>query len=218
MQTAADTLPADGRAARAARTREAIVDASVALIEEGDIRPTAPRIAERAGVSVRSVFQHFADLPALHTAVIVRVVERLAVLVVCVDPALGLDDRIAAFAAHRAALLEAVTPFRRAAAVHGPFVPLLDTAVAQGTAFLRQQAEAAFAPELAAVAEPADRAELVEALAGAASWGMWDALRAEAGMPPERAQGVMTRVVRALLADAGTRRAPTATAPAPAGP
>src|SRR5262245_64117599 len=106
MHTAAD-VPADGRAARAARTREAIVDASVALIEEGDLRPTAPRIAERAGVSVRSVFQHFVDLPSLHTAVIERVVERLALLVVSVDPGLGLADRITAFAYHRASLLEA---------------------------------------------------------------------------------------------------------------
>ncbi|HKE72637.1 MAG TPA: TetR/AcrR family transcriptional regulator [Acidimicrobiales bacterium] len=193
MQTAAP-LPADGRAARAARTREAIVDASVALIEEGDIRPTAPRIAERAGVSVRSVFQHFDDLPSLYTAVVERVVERLAVLVVSVDPALALEDRIAAFAAHRGALLEAVTPFRRAAAVHAPFAPMLDVAVAQGSAFLRQQVEAAFAPELAG--DP----ELAEAVAAAASWGLWNALRAEAGRSPEAAQAVVRRILGSLLA------------------
>ena len=87
-------VPTDGRAARAARTRDAIVEATVALVEEGDVRPTAPRIAERAGVSVRSVFQHFDDLPALHTAVVQRVVERLAVLVVPADPARPLADRI----------------------------------------------------------------------------------------------------------------------------
>jgi len=62
--------PIDGRSARALRTREAIVDACVSLIEDGELRPTAPRVAERAGVSVRSVFQHFADLPALHSAVL----------------------------------------------------------------------------------------------------------------------------------------------------
>ena len=31
----------DGRTARAVRTREAIVDASIALVDEGDVRPTA---------------------------------------------------------------------------------------------------------------------------------------------------------------------------------
>ena len=147
-------VPTDGRAARAARTRDAIVEASVALVEEGDLRPTAPRIAERAGVSVRSVFQHFDDLPALHTAVVHRVVERLAVLVVPADPTLPLDERIDAFARNRAVLLEAVTPFRRAAAVHGPFAPELRDAVAQGSAFLRHEVEAAFAPEIEAAPLP----------------------------------------------------------------
>jgi TetR/AcrR family transcriptional regulator, regulator of autoinduction and epiphytic fitness len=197
----AAALPADGRAARAARTREAIVDASVTLIEQGDLRPTAPRIAERAGVSVRSVFQHFADLPALHTAVIERVVERLALLVVWVDPALGLDDRIVAFAYHRAALLEAMTPFRRAAAVHGPFAPTLDLAVAQGAEFLREQVAATFAAELDVLGED-DRHDLLDALAAAASWGMWDALRGEAGEPPAQAQRVLERVLGSLLAGA----------------
>ena len=116
--------PIDGRAARAARTREAIVDATVALVEEGDLRPTAPRIAERAGVSVRSVFQHFDDLPALHTAVVDRVVERLAEAGGAGRPGPAARRRASTtFVSHRADLLEAVTPFRRAAAVHGPFAP-----------------------------------------------------------------------------------------------
>ena len=142
------TLPSDGRAARAARTRDSIVDASIALVEAGDVRPTAPRIAARAGVSVRSVFQHFDDLPSLHTAVVQRVVERLSLLVVAVDPALSLDARIDAFARYRAALLEAVTPFRRAAAVHGPFAPEIQIAVAQGNVFLRCDVEVTFGAEL----------------------------------------------------------------------
>jgi TetR/AcrR family transcriptional regulator of autoinduction and epiphytic fitness len=190
--------PIDGRAARAARTRDAIVDATVALVEEGDLRPTAPRIAERAGVSVRSVFQHFDDLPALHAAVVRRVVERLAELVVPVDPAQPFAERVAAFVRHRSELLEAVTPFRRAAAVHGPFAPRIRKAVAEGVVYHRLEVESAFAPELAAV--PADeRAELLDAVAAASSWTMWDSLRSESGGSPDRARAVMGRTLRALL-------------------
>ncbi len=192
-------MPTDGRAARAARTRDAIVEASVALVEEGDVRPTAPRIAERAGVSVRSVFQHFDDLPALHTAVVHRVVERLAVLVVPADPTLPLAERIDAFARNRAVLLEAVSPFRRAAAVHGPFAPELRDAVARGSAFLREEVEAAFAPEIETAA-PADRRQLVDTLAAATSWGVWDALRTDAGDTPDQARAVLGRLLTALLA------------------
>jgi TetR/AcrR family transcriptional regulator, regulator of autoinduction and epiphytic fitness len=192
-------VPTDGRAACAARTREAIVDASIGLVEEGDLRPTAPRIAERAGVSVRSVFQHFDDLPALHTAVIERIVERLAVLVVAIDPALPRDERITAFVDHRALLLEAVLPFRRAAAVHGPFAPEIRDAAARGSAFLRSEVEEAFAADLDLL--PAEeRRELLDALAACASWAMWDTLRSEAGDSPEQARGVLDRTIRSLLA------------------
>ena len=191
--------PIDGRAARAARTRDAIVDACVSLVEEGDVRPTAPRIAERAGVSVRSVFQHFDDLPALYTAVVRKVVERVAALVVPVDTSLPLDRRIATFAHHRANLLEAVTPFRRAAAVHAPFSPELREALVEGAAYLRSEIEATFGAELT-LAPPAERRELLDALAVTTSWGAWDALRSEAGGSRHRAQAVVARTLRALLA------------------
>ena len=193
------TLPTDGRAARAARTRDAIVDASIGLVEAGDVRPTAPRIAARAGVSVRSVFQHFDDLPSLHTAVVTRVVERLSMLVVTVDPALPLARRIESFAYYRAALLEAITPFRRAAAVHGPFAPQIAEAVAHGNDFLRSEVATTFAPELATI-PPGDRRELLDALSATASWGTWDSLRAEAGDSAEQAQAVLRRMLTALLA------------------
>jgi TetR/AcrR family transcriptional regulator, regulator of autoinduction and epiphytic fitness len=195
-------LPTDGRAARAVRTRDAIVEATVALVEEGDLRPTAPRIAERAGVSVRSVFQHFDDLSSLYTAVVQRVVERLAVLLVPIDPAQPLPERMATFARNRANLLEAVTPFRRAAAVHGPFAPEIRHAAGKGTLFLRLEVETVFAPEIAAVDE-GDRRELTGALAAAASWPVWESLRSEAGYSSAQAQGVLRRMLRSLLAGSG---------------
>ena len=198
-------VPTDGRAARAARTRRAIVDASLGLVEEGDLRPTAPRIAERAGVSVRSVFQHFDDLPALHTAVVERVVERLASLVVPIDPTQPLDDRIVTFARHRGALLEAVTPFRRAANVHGPFAPEIQEAQRLATDYLREEVARAFQPELARV--PArDRQEVLDGLATALSWSAWDALRTDADCTVAHASAVVTRMATALLAAARLSR------------
>ena len=66
----------DGRIARGARARAAIVDALLALIEAGELRPSAARIAERAGVSLRSVFQHFKDVESLFAAMADRQRER----------------------------------------------------------------------------------------------------------------------------------------------
>ncbi len=196
--------PTDGRAARAARTRDAIVEATVALVEEGDLRPTAPRIAERAGVSVRSVFQHFDDLSTLYTAVVQRVGERFADMMVPVDADLPLDERLAAFARHRGALLEAITPFRRAAAVHGPFAPSIRRATARASAALRQELADAFAPETAGLTA-GERRALLDALGAAASWAVWDVLRSEARCSEERAQAVLLRMLRALVTDAHRR-------------
>jgi TetR/AcrR family transcriptional regulator, regulator of autoinduction and epiphytic fitness len=203
QETAVPAVPADGRAARAVRTREAIVDACIALVEEGDLRPTAPRIADRAGVSVRSVFQHFADLPSLHIAVTERIAERMAALVVPIDAALPLDDRVARFVEQRANLLEVMTPFRVAANVHGPFAPEIRRAVHAGSAFLRAEVEQVFAPELARV--PASvRTDVADALATASSWATWDTLRTEWDDDPDRARAVLARLVRAVLAHAST--------------
>jgi AcrR family transcriptional regulator len=58
----------DGRRLRSQRTKQVILDAYLALLREDPQVPTAARIAERAGYSVRSVFERFADLHALRVA------------------------------------------------------------------------------------------------------------------------------------------------------
>ena len=55
----------DGRRLRSERSRQAIIDASLALIEEGVLVPTAQQISERAGVGIRSFFRHFSDMENL---------------------------------------------------------------------------------------------------------------------------------------------------------
>src|SRR5260370_17593368 len=52
----------DGRVGRGSRNREAIIDALLACYEAGVLRPSVPDVAARAGVSVRSVHNHFADV------------------------------------------------------------------------------------------------------------------------------------------------------------
>jgi TetR/AcrR family transcriptional regulator, regulator of autoinduction and epiphytic fitness len=191
----------DGRSARALKTREAIVDSCIGLVEEGELRPTAPRVAERAGVSVRSVFQHFDDLPSLHIAVAERIAERVAVLHHPVDVDLPVDERITTFVRYRGALLEAVTPFRRAAQVHGPFAPEIRQAVERATAYLHDEVARAFGPELDKVPASTVRNEATQGLAMAMSWPAWDALRTESGCTVEQATATTRRVVRAILGD-----------------
>src|SRR5438034_7102235 len=110
------TSVTDGRTARAQRTRDAVVDSLLELVREGELRPTAPRIAERAGVSLRSVFQHFSDLEALYAVAAERQLVMIAGLVRRLSPTGPLDDRLEAFVGQRSRVLEALTSVQRASA------------------------------------------------------------------------------------------------------
>lgn len=58
----------DGRRLRSERTKQLIIEAFLALLREEATIPTANQIAERAGYSVRSIFERFPDLIALRVA------------------------------------------------------------------------------------------------------------------------------------------------------
>lgn len=191
-------VPVDGRTARAQRTRDAIVDACVALVAGGDVRPTAPRIAEEAGVSVRSVFQHFDDLETLFTMVAERAIVDIAQLVRPVDPTLPFDERLEEFVAQRARVLEAMTPIRRAAAVHAPVSPAIRERVQAGHDFFRGQLAEVFAPELALVAGDR-RDQVLDMLDVTATWSSWDVLRTLDGRNHAEAAAVMTALLRLVL-------------------
>lgn len=191
--------PVDGRAARAHRTRDAIVGACTALLLEGDLRPTAPRIAERAGVSVRSVFLHFEDLEQLFTAVADRYFAQTSRQVASIAADAPLRHRVEDFVAERARLLEVVTPMRRAANVHAPTSIVLSSRLRMAQEFLRGEVARTFAPELSS-RDDADRTQLLDALDATLSWSSWDTLRNIMGRPPDAARSVLQRAVLALLA------------------
>ena len=189
----------DGRIARGARARAAIVDALLELIEAGELRPSAARIAERAGVSLRSVFQHFRDVESLFAAMADRQRERLAPLMDSVPGAGPLEKRLGAFVAARTRLLESIAPVRRAALLTEPFSRELGNRLG---AFRRQKAEEVrrvFATELAS-RPPAARRRLLAALVAVSSWSTWQALRDHQGLSPAQARRVVHHMLGTLLA------------------
>jgi AcrR family transcriptional regulator len=188
----------DGRLARSERSRRAVVVALLDLLEEGNIRPTAAQIAQRAGVSLRSVFQHFESIETLFAAAADLQMERLAPLVVPIPPGGELADRLAMLVARRSRLLEAITPVRRASLRVEPFSNEVRTRLEGARARGRAEVEHVFGPELEA-RPPAQRRELVAALGAAASWSTWENLRRHQGLSIERARKVMMLMLTALL-------------------
>jgi TetR/AcrR family transcriptional regulator, regulator of autoinduction and epiphytic fitness len=190
----------DGRTIRAERTRQALVDALFALLEDGELRPTAERIAERAGVSERSVFQHFPDREALLEAVARQEYERVVAALEPVDASRPLAERLDTFIAQRVRLLERITPVRRAAVL----IEHESDVVAGWLTTARQAAamevERVFRRELER-AEAGERAVLLAALVGATSWPVWEGYRVHQRLGVERARAAMRRTLAALLGE-----------------
>lgn len=62
----------DGRRLRSQASRERIIDAVVAMIDDGLDIPSVDVVAARANVGLRSVYRHFGDMASLYTAVLER--------------------------------------------------------------------------------------------------------------------------------------------------
>lgn len=200
----------DGRVLRAARTRERIVNATIELIRGGEATPRVIDIARTAGVSTRSIFQHFDDTEALFAAVAQQVVEALLPLAKPIDPALPWETRLDALMETRTQINEALLPFRRAVALHQPRSPKLAAGVGAARLFTRERTEAAFAPELASMSE-AERKQVVDAVLAASDWQMWFSLRTTYGLDLETATATMRRMVGAVLMQAVARGSTAAT-------
>ncbi len=188
------------RSARSERTRAAIADALLSLLEEGELQPTATRIAERAGISLRLIYHHFGDLEALFRETTERELTRLLARVHPVPGDLPLPERIEAFVDQRSRLLEWLTPVRRAAILHEPFSATLRDARAAMNHLAEEEVARLFAPELAAMDDD-HRVAVVDALALATGWNAWDALRS-AGRSEDEARVAISLIVTQLLTPA----------------
>ena len=165
----------DGRVARGERTRRCLAEAMISLIEAGDPHPTARRVAERAGVSLRLVFHHFVDLESILRAAVEIQEERHWRPVRPVEPSLPVDERVARVVRQRALVFQSIAPVRRSAELFGRSSPTVAAELARARAWLRAQLQTTFAPELQS-RRPADARLLLDALEVATSWDTWNQL------------------------------------------
>ncbi len=190
--------PADGRAARSHRTRRAIIEAMRTLHGEGDLRPRAARIAERAGVSQRTVWQQFADMEALLVEASRRDLEILMTMLWPIEAGLALDERITRFASRNTHIYERMAPGWRAARLHEPFSAELRRSKQRMNALGKAEIEAVFAPELRRLVGQR-RIQLTSALIGVGFWPFWESLRTDVGASPEQAQDIVAALFTASL-------------------
>ena len=115
-------------------------------------------MAERSGVSLRSVYRYFDDMDELVRAAMTRHLERFSPLFALDDPGVGLvADRAERIVAQRLQLHEVVGPMARAAILRRDTNPLIGKRLGQARERLTAQVEAMFAPELDALGGAAGR-------------------------------------------------------------
>jgi AcrR family transcriptional regulator len=186
--TVAETV--DGRVTRGQRNREAIIDALLACYEAGNYRPSVHEVATRAGVSARSVHNHFEDVEALRAEVAQRQSRHFDALLAPLPAGMNRAARIDAVVASRAETFEAISPVRQAALLSVHDSPTIASNLARLSRRLRRALDDAF---------PGLDADTLDALDAALSWDTWSRLRAAQGCSITRAQRVLTLTVTALL-------------------
>ena len=206
VETFAHTQPlqAPGRGDRVARTREAIIGSALSLALAGEVAPIVRDIAKMAGVSARTVFQHFADTAELYVAVLSRVLAAALGETSDFNMASPLDERIAMIIHQSSQRGERLLPM-------WTFVETLQRRSSEASDMIAQmytanraQLASWFEHDLAAL--PADsRERTLNALAMALAPESWVVLRERLGLSVEQARDELGFVARAVLSGGALR-------------
>lgn len=190
----------DGRRLRRALNREAVVDALLDLYGEGNLRPSTDEIAERAGISPRSLFRYFEDADDLAGEAVTRQLGRaMPLLPLAAGPEAPFDARVAALVDQRLRLFTAVGQAAHVSRLRAPFQARLAESLREARRFLRSQVRSLFAAELSAMPEAEAEAALAAAdvLAGFESYQL---LTDDQGHDLGEVQAILTASLAVLLA------------------
>jgi AcrR family transcriptional regulator len=194
--TPGSTLPRDGRRARRHRSRDLAVDALLDLLAEGVPRPTAQQVAERSGVSLRSLFRIFEDVDTLHYEAASRQLERSRHLYVEVPADGALSKRVRSVVEMHEHLYSSVAPVRRAAMRAASGSPVMASQLDRAHVWLRGEVSRVFAAEL----QGPDAAPVSAAVELLLSFEAWDHLASMQGLGVSARRAALVDAVSTLLA------------------
>jgi AcrR family transcriptional regulator len=194
------TQIADGRRARGERSRAAIVQAVVDLLPESDGMPSTTKVAERAGVTQRTLFRHFGSVDDLLVAVIEEQTEVIAPYLARLDDGGPRAERIARIVATRAELFARIATVRRWALQLRAAYPDIANGLRRAAVAQRAQIARLFAAELEAM-DARRRAVALDAIDVALSWPTWDRLVDEQQLDDHQVVEVLAALVAGVLRD-----------------
>lgn len=193
----------DGRRLRRERNRERVVEALLGLYREGHLDPSADDIAERSGVSARSLFRYFDDVHDLAKAALDRELANVAHLVpIAATPDDPTDAKTKALLDERQALWESQANVITVSRVRAPFHPALAANIADSRVLFRQQVAELFAPEVAALRAASGTAAADAAITAVhllCTFENWRILRVDHGLDVRRTRATLGAAIGALL-------------------
>jgi len=188
----------DGRRLRSARTRQLIIEAYLALLRENPRIPTAASIAQRAGYSVRSVFERFPDLHALRVAATDEALLKASAQVAAQPTAGTRNDRLRTHVEARGRICEEWLPLWRALNANQGDSTELKTRIRLIREMVIRRIEEMYAQELASLDER-ERQQTILAIEALIDFESWARMRELFGLSFEDACGVWKRAVDRLL-------------------
>ncbi|MBS0518638.1 MAG: TetR/AcrR family transcriptional regulator [Proteobacteria bacterium] len=188
----------DGRHLRSERTKKLIIEAYMALVRDSTQVPTAAQIAERAGYSVRSIFERFPDLHALRVAATDHAISEAKVMGMPRDTGGDRETRIRSQVESRASGCERWLPLWRVLIANKDDSPELQQRIKIIRQLIVLRIEAMFRPELAALAEP-DRKKTLIALEALMDFESWARMVEMFGLSRDEACNVWIRAIDRLL-------------------
>lgn len=154
----------DGRTARRNRNRDAVLDAMIELTTETGEEPAIEAVAERAGVSYRSVYRYFDDRTELLLAAIGRLMGDVWPIFDIEQLGEGtFDERLERFITVRIGAYRRLAPLSRLTMRRSLSEPIVMIQFDNVRTFLREQLCVQFASELSALTEP-ERVVVVRAI------------------------------------------------------
>ncbi len=193
MSKSADAGVVDGRRARSERSKQAIIDASLALMQEGNLIPTAQQISDRAGVGIRSFFRHFEDMETLFATIDEQTRDTTEALFIGGDREGMLEERILHAVERRAAGFEEQRNMILSTAAQLWRSETLRRNYARYQRGLRKDLED-WLPEVKQLART--RREAVDAIA---SFEMWHRLRYQQGQSESAAIDILVGLLKDMI-------------------
>ena len=189
------TTQIDGRRLRSERSRQAIIDAALALMEEGILVATAQQISERAGVGIRSFFRHFEDMESLSAAIDDQIRDSYESLFLGGDRDGSTEERIEHAVERHADAYETVKNIMLSTQVQRWRYEILQKNYARSQRGLRKDLDD-WLPELKKL--PRRRREAVDAVA---SFETWHRLREHQGQSKKASIEIVTDLLKGLILD-----------------